>query len=197
MTKRVFSVTVCVCFALNMCAAATASTIAVPVTEPWFDTGIDVSAGQRLIMNTDPNQRVRFGFGGSTPGGRFANADGIGDEGVPPGLDGTQPIGEKGVIPGTIITALLGKIGGTTEIGTGTPLPEGKPGKGLGFVGTAYDQIVPTGGRLFLGYNDEFDTFFDNDGAFRVDVVPEPSVASLTFLAAFASMVIRFRLPRQ
>ena len=155
------------------------SPIVTRIAQPWTDTGIDVNAGDRLIMSTDPSELVRFGFGGSTPGGRFANADGIGDEGVPPGLDGTQPIGPKGVIPDTIITALLGKIGGTTAIGTGTPLLEGVPGKGTGFVGTAYDQIATASGRLFLGYNDEFDTFFDNDGMFHTSVTVIPAARSL------------------
>jgi hypothetical protein len=172
----------CIAFMAIACAAAAlqsaiASTTFVDVSVPWTDTGIDIVAGNRVLIATNPAEVVRFGFGGSTPGGRFANADGIGDEGVPPGLDGTQPIGPKGVIPGAIITALIGKIGGTIAIGDGTPLPEGKLGKGVGFVGTSYDQIIPTSGRLFLGYSDEFDTFFDNGGTFHstVTVIPEPT----------------------
>ncbi len=139
----------------------------VDVTAPWRDTGIDVVAGQTIQMTTDPSQRVQFGFGGPF-GIRTITADGIGDEGVGPGADGTQLGGTSFVLPGTVIWSLIGKIGGTTAVGSGTALPEGRPGKGAGFVGSSYSQPIQTSGRLFLGFNDEVGGFFDNAGSFAV-----------------------------
>ena len=72
--------------------------------------------------------------------------------------------------PPTIVESLIGKIGGSVAVGTGSPVPEGTPGDGPGFVGESYDQIIPDAGRLFLGYNDQIGAFGDNSGAFAVTV---------------------------
>jgi len=159
----------------------------IPVTAPWTDIGIDILPGQRLQISThDPSQRVQFGLGG-TFDIRTCNADGIGDEGVGTGLDGTQPIGPEGTLPGTILASLIGKIGGTTAIGTGTPVPEGKPGKGAGFVGTSYNQVVPVGGRLFLGFNDAANTFFDNAGSFSETITVQSGLPDIKVIDATTS----------
>jgi hypothetical protein len=82
--------------------------------------------------------------------------------------------------PDTVVVSLIGKIGGSTALYTGTLLPEGISGNGSGFVGSSYSQIAPATGRLFLGFNDHPDAFSDNSGAFSVIVsVPEPSTAAL------------------
>jgi hypothetical protein len=152
----------------------------VDVSAPWRDTGIALVAGQTLQMTTDPNQTVVFGAGGST-GTRLINANGVGDFGIPPGLDGTQPASSDSVIPGTIRLALIGKTGGTNAVGDGTPIPEGVAGKGPGFVGTSYNQVIPTSGELFLGLNDETCCFFDNSGSFTVTItVNAPGPVSVT-----------------
>jgi hypothetical protein len=41
---------------------------------------------------------------------------------------------------------------------------------GPGFVGASYDEIVIESGRLFLGLNDQKQTFDDNSGAFTVTI---------------------------
>jgi hypothetical protein len=81
---------------------------------------------------------------------------------------------------------LIGKIGGTTALGTGTPVPEGLPGNGPGYVGSSYNQFIGTGGELFLGFNDQTTAFGDNSGSFAVTVttvaIPEPSSGALAGL---------------
>ena len=47
-------------------------------------------------------------------------------------------------------------------VGTGTPLLEGTPDDGPGFVGASYDEIAPESGRLFLGFNDQKQALGDN-----------------------------------
>ena len=83
-------------------------------------------------------------------------------------FDGTEFF-PTSVLPSAITVSLIGKIGGTTAVGTGTPLPEGAPQDGAGFVGANYDAVVPTAGRLFLGFNDQVQDFGDS-GAFTVTV---------------------------
>jgi hypothetical protein len=132
------------------------TTFQVPPTTPWFDTGIDVTAGQHLHLvatgmvryGGDP-QQITDANGGHFTGQKFFTT---------------------AVLPDTVVVSLTGKVGGTTDIGTGTPLPEGTPDDGAGFVGTSYDEIVPESGRLFLGFNDRVNAFGDNSGGFTVTV---------------------------
>jgi len=137
------------------CVGETTS-IQVPSTAPWFDTGIDVTAGQHLHITatgmvqyggkpeqvTDPN-------GGHYTGKKFFDA---------------------AVLPTTVVCSLTGKVGGTTAVDTGTLLLEGAPNDGPGFVGASYDEIVPESGRLFLGFNDRKKAFGDNIGSFTVTI---------------------------
>ncbi len=129
----------------------------VPVASPWFDTGIDLVAGARLVVHATGT--VRYGGGGlqltDANGGNF---------------DGQKFFGSA-VLPGAVVVSLIGKTGGSATVGTGAPVPEGTPGDGTGFVGTSYDRTVPSGGRLFLGFNDQRDAFGDNSGAFTVAVM--------------------------
>ena len=133
--------------------------IEVPSTNAWFDTGFDVAAGQRLRITAtgivhyggDPKQ-VTDADGGHYTGKKFFTT---------------------AVLPNAVIVSLIGKVGGTTAVDTGTPLPEGTPGDGPGFVGTFYDEVVPESGRLFLGFNDQRQAFGDNVGGFTVTITPD------------------------
>jgi hypothetical protein len=78
------------------------------------------------------------------------NADGVG-----PLFDGTTTDDPLAVYPNTIVLSLIGKIGGTLDLGTGTPVPPVHIQSGPGFVGSSYNQTILTSGRLFLGFNDE------------------------------------------
>ncbi len=125
-------------------------------TVPWSDTEIDVTAGQRLRVVATGS--VTYGGNGK----QVTDANGGNFDG--------QKFFMTAVLPTTVVCSLVGKVGGTTAIGTGTPLPEGAPNDGPGFVGTSYDQIVPVSGRLFLGFNDQKQAFGDNSGAFTVTI---------------------------
>ena len=140
-------------------AAAQPIQLQVPVSSPWHDTGIDISAGQRLTVFAAGCVR----YGSNLP--QNADANGVGGK-----SDGTMTIGSGGPAPGAILWSLIGKIGGTTNVGTGTLVPEGVANRGAGFVGAAYSQVLSNTGRLFLGYNDATNKFSDNSGVFFVDV---------------------------
>jgi hypothetical protein len=131
------------------------TSVQVPSTTPWSDTGVDVTAGLYLHITAtgtvtykqDPTEAADPN-GGAYDGRFYTNA----------------------VIPSTVNVSLIGKVGGTTALGTGTLLPEGTPGDGAGFVGASYDKLLAESGRLFLGFNDMTEAFGDNDGAFTVTI---------------------------
>jgi hypothetical protein len=150
--------------------AVTIFNLTVPGTAPWYDTGIDIGAG--TILNITASGTVIYGpLGAQTTGPNGGNY-------IDPQLF------PDAVLPSTYIVSLIGKIGGTSAVGTGTPVPEGILGKGPGFVGSSYSEIISTGGRLFLGFNDRVPDFGDNSGSFSATVtVPEPSPLALTLVA--------------
>ena len=131
-------------------------TLHVSATSPWTDTGIDVAAGAELVIHATGT--VSYG----EQSNQVCDADGVNYDG--------QKYFSTAVVPSAIVLALIGKIGGSVAFDTGTPLPEGTPGDGAGFVGISYDQIVPDTGRLFLGFNDQRQAFYDNAGAFTVTI---------------------------
>ena len=143
---------------------------------PWTDTGINIAAGSQL----DITASGIVAYGGSTDQTTDANG------GIP-----SQEFFQNAVLPNTIIVSLIGKIGGTIDVGTGTPVPEGTPGDGPGFVGISYSEVTPTGGELFLGFNDQVGAFWDNSGSFSVTIdvvpVPEPSTVALSVLESWLS----------
>jgi hypothetical protein len=158
-------------------------TMNVPITVPWTDTGINIAAGSQLDITA--SGIVAYGW---SPG-QMTDANG-GDSG--------QQFFQTAVLPNTIIVSLIGKIGGTTDIGTGTPVPEGTPGDGPGFVGISYSEVTSTSGELFLGFNDQVGAFWDNSGSFSVtiDVVPVPEPSTVAFVG-FGCLVLLVRFNKQ
>ena len=158
-------------------------TMDVTSTVPWTDTGIYIAAGSQLDITA--SGIVVYGW---SPG-QVADANG-GDSGV--------QFYPDTVFPNTTVISLIGKIGGTTDIGTGTPVPEGTPGNGPGFVGTSYSELISTSGELFLGFNDRVGYFGDNSGSFSVtiDVVPVPEPSTVA-LVGFGCLVLLVRFNKQ
>lgn len=154
-------------------------TLNVPITVPWTDTGINIAAGSQL----DITASGIVAYGGSP--GQVTDANGGNWDG--------QQFFQTAVLPNTIIVSLIGKIGGTTDIGTGTPVPEGTPGDGPGFVGISYSEVTSISGELFLGFNDQVGGFWDNSGSFSVTIdvvpVPEPSTVALVGFGVLALLV--------
>jgi hypothetical protein len=148
-------------------------TMEVPATIAWTDTGIDLLAGWQLsVTATGLATYDAYEIGGPLS----TNANG-GD------VSGNNFFSDA-VYPDTEIHSLIGKIGGTTNVGTGVAVPGGLAGYGVGFVGESYSERMTTNGTLFLGYNDEVPDFYDNSGGFSVTitVVPEPSTLALVGL---------------
>jgi hypothetical protein len=160
--------------ALLLWLGATSShAISIPGTTAWTDTGIFVPSG--TILDILASGTVRYGP---------VTQQVTGPNGT--NYDGTQFFATA-VLPTTTVVSLIGKIGGTTMIGTGTPVPGGLAGNGVGFVGSSYSQFISTGGELFLGFNDQISIFGDNSGSFSATVtVPEPSSAALAGIGALA-----------
>jgi hypothetical protein len=134
------------------------SHLLIPSTVPWTDTGIFVNSG--TILSIQASGMVSYW--GSRP---YAVTEPGGTN-----WDGTQFFADA-TLPDTTVVSLIGKIGGTSMAGSGTPVPEGLPGNGEGYVGASYNQRVTTGGELFLGFNDRPCCFYDNSGSFSVTVV--------------------------
>ena len=147
----------------------------------WQDSGVDVVAGQILKVTATGKVFHQISINGGSRG--YANPNGVGLYGDGTHWRGGESSGGKPqfdgrtVLPSAIAQSLVGKIEGTTALGTGTPVPEGAPGKGVGFVGSSYSQKMTTTGRLFFAFNDERNQFWDNSGSFKlaVEVVSEPS----------------------
>jgi hypothetical protein len=159
-------------------------TMNVTSTVPWTDTGIYIAAGSQLDITA--SGIVAYG---RSPA-QVPDANG--------GESSGQQFFQTAVLPNTIIVSLIGKIGGTTDVGTGTPVPEGTPGDGPGFVGISYSEVTSTSGELFLGFNDQVGGFWDNSGSFSVtiDVVPVPEPSTVA-LVGFGCLVLLVRFNKQ
>lgn len=160
------------CIIVGHALRARAQDFAVVVhgTNGWMDTGIDIADGSRLSLTA--TGVVSYGTGP----GEWANAAGIG----PNSPDGWGWLPPPAVMPGTSGYSLIGKIGGSTSFLTGTPVPGGGGnGRGPGWIGTNYSQVIPVGGRLFLGYNESIFGLSDNSGSFLVQgtVIPPPRLS--------------------
>jgi len=152
-------------------------TLDVPSTVPWTDTGINIAAGSQLIITATGT--VHYSYSSyqvcDANGGDYSGAQFLSDV----------------MLPNTVCHSLVGKIGGTTAVGDGTPVPEGTPGDGPGFVGTSYSEVIPTGGELFLGFNDNPAVFWDNSGSFSVTVTVVPAFSARdTYKALVAAVAI-------
>lgn len=132
-----------------------ALTLEVPSDAPWTSTGLVVAAGERLVVRAKGTVR----YGGDAPQIGDVNGSSYGLKFYP-----------AAVLPNARIASLIGKVSGTTAVDTGSPVPEGAPGEGTGFVGASYDEIMTQSGMLFLGYNDQRDWFYDNVGSFSVTI---------------------------
>jgi hypothetical protein len=149
-------------------------------TVPWTDTGINIASGSQLDITASGLVAYALNIA-------MVNANG-GD------WTGAQFFADS-VFPNTTTHSLIGKIGGTTDVGTGAPVPEGTPGNGPGFVGTSYSEVIPISGELFLGFNDEVGSFQDNSGSFLVtiSVIPEPSTLALAGLGGLSFLLFHRR----
>lgn len=160
-------------------ARATIYTLTLSDTVPWTDTGINIAAGSELEITASGTATYGFSAGQSC------------------GPNGANAFYSDCVVPSAVACSLIGKTGGTTAVGDGTPVPEGTPGDGMGFVGASYNETISTGGELYLGFNDQVGGFWDNSGAFSVTLnvlpVPEPSVTAFFDLGALALVAGRTR----
>ena len=141
----------------DACAPLQAS-LQIPSESPWTDTGIDVVSGMTLTIKASGTVSY-YGSYDKLTGPDGGNWDG-------------QKFFADAVLPNTIVVSLIGKVGGSTALDTGTPLPEGTSGDGPGFVGSSYERVVHASGRLFLGFNDQrpASAFADNSGSFSVTI---------------------------
>jgi hypothetical protein len=167
-------------------ATAQIYTLGVPDTVPWTDTGIYLTAGSQLDIAATGT--VHY----STSSYQVCDANG-GD------YSGAQFLSDM-MLPTTVCHSLVGKIGGTTGVGTGTPVSEGILGDGPGFVGTFYNKAVSTSGELFLGFNDDPAVFWDNSGSFSVTIsitsVPEPGTIALFATGAIGLLILGWQRRR-
>lgn len=154
--RALAAITLMICPGLAEPILASSTTVQfdVNVRSAWRNTGVDIETNQRLQLTTDPGNTVNYG---PLLDIQLVNADGVGPE-----FDGSQFRSDT-VLPDTIVLSLIGRIGETL-------LPEVIAGNGEGFVGTSYDQVVQTSGRLYLGFNDREGFFPDNSGAFSVTI---------------------------
>jgi hypothetical protein len=187
--KRLIRIAACSLFALLFtqltpsASAVVFPPMNIPSTTAWTDTGINVNPGDQLVISA--TGLVVYGpIAPQVTGPNGTN------------YDGTQFFAD-GVYPTTTIVSLIGKVGGTTTIGTGSSVPEGTPGNGPGYVGASYNQIMTSSGRLFLGFNDRVPFYGDNSGSFTVNiqVIPEPSSLALAGLGVFG-LLLRLQLKK-
>ncbi|MFI5352516.1 MAG: hypothetical protein ACHQZS_06075 [Candidatus Binatales bacterium] len=132
--------------------------VEVPSARPWTDTGVDVSAGQKLSITasgeiyvgalSDPSLDRESPRGTGT-----VFADGYGCE-VSQGAN--QRMGIPSIAPRLLCWSLIGRIGRDGDIFE---------------VGDSASFTADTEGRLYLGVNDN--VFGDNQGSFQAELTVE------------------------
>ena len=137
----------------------------------WQDTGIDLISGQIISITATGSIHFKNGYTDALP------------DGWP---EGTTPyFSVDSLLPSAHVLSLIGKVDDTA-------LTEGITGYGSGFVGSSYEQIIPTSGRLWLAFNDSYSS--DNSGSFTANVssavAPEP-ISSTLFLIGGATLGFR------
>jgi hypothetical protein len=123
------------------------TTIAVQATQPWTDTGLDLAPGASVSITASGTIKISKPNTPKTPAG---DPNCIGFDGKK-----KDPAAEYWLTPGLTCWSLVGRIG-----------EDGAPFQ----VGTSLSFTVETGGRFYLGVNDEKGKFQDNSGSWSVDI---------------------------
>jgi hypothetical protein len=120
--------------------------ISIPGKQQWTNTGLDLAAGSSVTITASGTIKIARADPGKTPAG---DPNCIGPAGRK--LD---PTAENWLTPGLSCWSLVGRIG------------DGAPFQ----IGTSVSFSVETGGRLYLGVNDEIGFFRDNTGSWSADI---------------------------
>jgi hypothetical protein len=132
-------------------AATTPQTVTVPATQPWTDTHISLSKGTVSFKRASGTINVSSGNPDftNTPAGKGpADPNCIASP--------NTKWGGGWIVMGLPCWSLIGKIGNN-----GTPF---EVGKGI------TNHPVSNPGELYLGVNDQSDSFVDNSGSWKVQV---------------------------
>jgi hypothetical protein len=125
----------------------TAATITVPGNQPWTDTGTDLNQGDQVTITASGTIKIEPSDPGKTPAGDSSCVGPTGRK--------IDPTSETWLTPGLTCWSLVGRIG-----------EDGAPFQ----IGTSLSFSVETGGRLYLGVNDETGRFGNNSGSWMVDI---------------------------
>jgi hypothetical protein len=123
--------------------------VTVNAAQEWFDTGIDVGAGDSVTIQasgswSNSEQPAR---GGGVRPGPLTGPDGFGGD----FLNGT-------LLPSAPLGALVARVGGSVFL-----------------VGASFQGAAPAAGRLMLSMNDVAGTFSDNHGSLAVHITVVPA----------------------
>jgi hypothetical protein len=150
--------------------------------KPFVYTGIEVVAGEKIIINVDETQRISFWpdvkknpFTNAEP---LVNANGESDPDWPIGYVYNGMSGDTGskfLVKNTVKYSLVGLIGDAVDDDLkpdvtqgGSLVTEGVQGYGAGFVGSRYSQIANASGFLYLAFNDDW--YGDNSDYWSVSI---------------------------
>jgi hypothetical protein len=124
--------------------ATTSTTVSIPATQAFTDTGVALSAGQTVSITV--TGRPSWG------GGLHAGPKGIAfSQGSCPVAQYTYPT--PFTAPGQACYSAIGQLGGTSIVFE---------------VGKTFSMTTPVDGELMLGYNDNF--YGDNSGHFEATI---------------------------
>lgn len=157
--------------AVNQTVSQNASSINVPLSTPWTNTGVTVRAGQTLIVSAS-GKGIWKNIAGGNPNAYPKPFEECGPDGTPP-VDTQDYYSNIASYPtrDAYKGALIGRIG-----------ERGAPFK----VGTRLNRKMSESGTLYLGINDmkpEIDrsSFADNSGAYSVTVETSGAGAASEF----------------
>jgi hypothetical protein len=116
--------------------------IQVQANQQWTDTGVDIDAGDQVVINAGGFIKIA----GSDPG---KNPDGTGPDGSV-----SAAAWAGAVAPGLLGSSLIGRIASDSPFE----------------VGSVFSWYASSTGRLYLGVNDNASMFGDNSGFWSVEI---------------------------